>query len=364
MKYLIILFFASFPILAAAQFGTCNCSVSLGNNRGVVNVSTITWTGSGCPNASTTNYTGNLCISLGNGTTVNFDRNLTVTGDLQISGNSGVVSIPQNITLTVTGDFGDEDNNNSIFRVNGTLNVGGGIYGKNSNAFDAGGTGVGTISAGSLNFTGQPTCTNPATCTGINWDVQVCSPAGSFCNTVVLLPVSLLYFDVQKDGGIITAYWATATEVNSSHFIVEKSLDGTRFSEVARTDAAGYSSDKREYAVTDNNPFVGRTYYRLKQVDFDGTFEYFNMRAIETAGARGLVSFPSPWVGDHPLTFLLNFAYDGRCFVRIANSAGQLVDEFSFVGMQHTLSRKPGKGIYLVTTVTTEGTFVSRLVVP
>lgn len=91
--------------------------------------------------------------------------------------------------------------------------------------------------------------------------------AGTVCSYNQLLPVELLYFRVNGD----VLEWATASEENNSHFEVERSVDGRDFLAIGKVEGNGTTSERNEYKY--NIP-QGAAYYRLKQVDFDGAYEY------------------------------------------------------------------------------------------
>ena len=84
------------------------------------------------------------------------------------------------------------------------------------------------------------------------------------------LPVELEYFDVQIEGQCSKLNWATFSELNNDHFIIEKSQNGFEFFEIGRVEGNGTSYERRQYSFIDKNPFFGNNYYRLNQVDFDG----------------------------------------------------------------------------------------------
>jgi hypothetical protein len=94
--------------------------------------------------------------------------------------------------------------------------------------------------------------------------------------------------------------WVTASELLSAQFEVERSVDGVRFAEVGRVAAAGTSAASHTYSLTDAALPSGtsRFYYRLKQVDLDGTFRYSLVRSVALAGAAGSLSLsPNPAQG-------------------------------------------------------------------
>ena len=68
--------------------------------------------------------------------------------------------------------------------------------------------------------------------------------------------------------------WATSVEMNSHNFVIEKSFDGIHFDNIGLLDAAGISEEKRNYRFLDIGLNEDRAFYRLKQIDLDGAFDY------------------------------------------------------------------------------------------
>lgn len=97
------------------------------------------------------------------------------------------------------------------------------------------------------------------------WDFAITAPT---------LPVTFLQLNGQYANGRSLLNWSTASESNSSHFIVQRSLDGLRFTGVGKVTAAGNSTTPRQYRFTDDLstivPPAGEIFYRLLQVDLDG----------------------------------------------------------------------------------------------
>lgn len=92
-----------------------------------------------------------------------------------------------------------------------------------------------------------------------------------------LLPITLLKFWAVKDDNHIKISWTTATEINNEFFILEKSANALDFEKIAKIQGAGNSSTMLNYHYIDNMPYSGDNYYRLTQVDYDGTSETFNI---------------------------------------------------------------------------------------
>lgn len=141
-----------------------------------------------------------------------------------------------------------------------------------------------------------------------------------------LLPVDLIDFRGALIDEFIQLTWKTASEINSETFIVERSSDGVSFEEIGRVDAAGNSSVERAYQFIDNQPLEGNNYYRLKQVDFDGAFEYHKIIVINTVTQASLTRvnvFPNP--ADDIVRFNVSSEESKVYRVEILDKSGRLV---------------------------------------
>lgn len=93
-------------------------------------------------------------------------------------------------------------------------------------------------------------------------------------NTNERLPIVLLSFTALPTTETVKLKWVTASEENNEFFTIERSLDAKTFEPILFVDGAGNSQTQRTYNATDIQPVLGRAYYRLKQTDFNGQFEY------------------------------------------------------------------------------------------
>ncbi len=93
-------------------------------------------------------------------------------------------------------------------------------------------------------------------------------------NTTAPLPIKLLYFDAKMNNKIVQLDWSTATETNNAFFEVQRSTDNQSFETIDVVDGAGNSTVVRDYNDVDKKPFTGVSYYRLRQVDYDGKFSF------------------------------------------------------------------------------------------
>ncbi|MBX9853621.1 MAG: T9SS type A sorting domain-containing protein, partial [Cytophagaceae bacterium] len=109
------------------------------------------------------------------------------------------------------------------------------------------------------------------------------------------LPVTLLLFDAIIIAEKVKLVWSTSWEKNNAYFIVERSANGNNFSEVAYVQGNGSSNTIINYNSWDSNPLSGISYYRLKQVDFDGIIFYSHIVPVQFEESRYTVSiYPNP----------------------------------------------------------------------
>lgn len=137
------------------------------------------------------------------------------------------------------------------------------------------------------------------------------------------LPVELLYFKAIPQEEDVMLQWATASETNNDYFQVERSSNGADFTAVGdRVIGAGATNEPLNYDFVDTEPLAGISYYRLKQVDFDGHYEYSDVAAVqigELTEAK-LTAFPNPvqdqlqvrWQGDKNIEKLRLLDAQGR----------------------------------------------------
>jgi hypothetical protein len=118
-------------------------------------------------------------------------------------------------------------------------------------------------------------------------------------NTSQPLPVTLVSFTAQRQGPDGLLSWATASELRNAYFQVESSGDGRSFQRLGQIAGAGTSSQTHTYQFTDANLeryAVAQVYYRLRQVDLDGTATYSPVRTVQVPLAAGLLvqAYPNP----------------------------------------------------------------------
>ncbi|MEX2597459.1 MAG: T9SS type A sorting domain-containing protein [Salibacteraceae bacterium] len=95
------------------------------------------------------------------------------------------------------------------------------------------------------------------------------------------LPIELISFEVSPINSTVQLDWATASETNNDFFSIERSKDAQEWNVLKEISGAGNSSKKLDYQAIDENPLTGLSYYRLKQTDYNGKFQYFATRVVE-----------------------------------------------------------------------------------
>lgn len=114
------------------------------------------------------------------------------------------------------------------------------------------------------------------------------------------LPVEMLWLEAACDKGKPLLTWATATEQDNSHFVIDRSSDAERWEEAGRVAGVGHSQQVNEYAWSDDAPLPFSTvYYRLRQVALDGHEEVLAALPLEACGGTGvdLIVLPNPTDG-------------------------------------------------------------------
>lgn len=146
------------------------------------------------------------------------------------------------------------------------------------------------------------------------------------------IPVELVSFNAGVSNNNVILNWSTASETNNMGFEIQRSTDNTDFFTIGFVNGNGTTTEPKEYSYTDNNITPGKLFYRLKQVDFDGTFEYSNVVEVEYVGPTEYAlnqNYPNPF---NPST-IISYSIPGSEFVTIkiydmlGNEVAVLVNE-------------------------------------
>jgi hypothetical protein len=173
-------------------------------------------------------------------------------------------------------------------------------------------------------------------------------------NVTGTFPVQFTALKARKNGDKVNLDWGTVTEQNSSHFIVQRSANGTEFNtEIGRVQAAGNSTNQLNYRSDDLTPLKGWNYYRIKQLDLDGKFIYSNIASVNFAKDNSLmVLYPNPTKD------VLNIEYTSE---RAGKLELQVIDCKGAVMMKQNLSVAAGRNIETINvSMLSQGMYILR----
>jgi len=168
-------------------------------------------------------------------------------------------------------------------------------------------------------------------------------------------PVELIYFEVRKRSEKVELAWGTAVETNNDYFLVERSSDGVNYQSVGKVEGFGTSLERRNYTFTDENPLPGLAYYRLRQVDKDGAFEFSSVVSVLNRNEHILGVYPNP--GKDWFT-LSGLTPEAAMYIRVFDLMGRVVYEQNSVEGSNTLRLDLGNledGAYLIQVSGDEG---------
>ncbi len=93
---------------------------------------------------------------------------------------------------------------------------------------------------------------------------------------------------------LVELNWTTSSEINSDEFIIERAEDGINYQEIGRVNAIGNSNTYHTYQFADYDPWMGTSYYRLKEIEFNGNISNSEIRVVENNGEESILIFPNP----------------------------------------------------------------------
>lgn len=309
----------------------------------VFNDNADTWTGSTIEVYGTLSVTANPIIN--SSIVVNSGGTVSISGKLSIGSSAGcpynlIVRSGGTVDVATTGSDRLTICGVEVMKGNGTCN-------------DCGGT-----NSGQCPYNGQPYCQPAGGFTGPTGFDE-----GGFDST---LPVKLLYFRTDLDGESVKLDWATSVEENFYKFIVQRSTDGLTFEEIGEVPGQGsniYGTESK-YGFADEAPLSGLSYYRLKAVDLDESFEYFGVKAVRVNGSRKLVVYPNPSSG-HAVSFRTNFApgESDRVILMDQFNSELFNDLVNQTGSTIVLKNELPAGVYIIRYLSPEIDLAQRLLV-
>ena len=180
------------------------------------------------------------------------------------------------------------------------------------------------------------------------------------------LPIEMLYLSNNCKDGSVIINWATATEVNSSYFRIEKSIDANKFELLGKINAAGNSIIKRTYSFTDTSYESGTVYYRISEIDLNGAETFSEISNVNCDSVQQKETFDI-------------FSFEDEIYLSLNSPSTQSVEiiAYDLSGRQvytNTIMATKGEnkysfnlpitqGIYVFQVKTIENTYVKKLLV-
>jgi len=157
----------------------------------------------------------------------------------------------------------------------------------------------------------------------------------------IVMPVTLVSFSGENKTNENILTWKTTLEVNNKGFEIEKSTDAKTFEKIGFIDGNGDSNENKSYKFLDTKP-AAKTYYRLKQIDWDGKFEYSRIIMVKQDNAQ-LSVYPNPAKSEFYLAGL-----EKEEDIIIRNLQGRIVQEQKVSPAQAINTAKLSNGLYLI----------------
>lgn len=138
------------------------------------------------------------------------------------------------------------------------------------------------------------------------------------------LPIALSFFSAEPmDSKSVDLSWSTRSEENNEYFSIEHSINGREFVEIDQIEGAINSSVERFYTYIHKDAAEGTNYYRLKQVNIDGTFSYSPIEAVRLAIKMDVDIFPT--LAENQVTLAVSVELDSDVQIEVYNILGRLV---------------------------------------
>lgn len=384
---------------------TISCTQYQLNNAVIIIKSTgsLTVTGAFAPNngAKLIIESGGSLVTTGDLIMGSDGQFISTGGSVVIGGNfetRGTVNILESSDFTVKGMFGGTSN--TVLNIDGVVNADGGfrIY---SSSINVGETGVLNVKTNNVTF-GNASLNNngyiyieDATsitdwngssnndCDGSLGTGVIGFGNAALCGTICgsgasgsgycfdnspppspMLPVTWLTVQALDKMGSVEVFWSTASEENNNYFVIERSLDGESWLSIGSVDGAGTSSRITNYSFLDNETVSVLTYYRIKQVDFDGQFDYSKI-VVFIPGSQSLYTeglYPNPNEG----LFYIDLGEDEIVSLSIVDSKGSLI-EFDYSILENLIKIEIdgfySVGFYTSIMVTQKGVYQRNFII-
>ncbi len=168
--------------------------------------------------------------------------------------------------------------------------------------------------------------------------------------TPVALPITWVDFFTRIENKKVKLSWKTASEFNNDRFEIERSKDGISFNKIGEIAGRGSSNVLQQYTFYDEQPLTGKNFYRLKQVDMDGRFEYSTIQLVLLDDTRTFAVYPNPVSGSGIINIYVNNSEKSQLKVSVYDLSGRELFAGTKNNNQNTFQIKPdlSPGIYII----------------
>ena len=182
------------------------------------------------------------------------------------------------------------------------------------------------------------------------------------------LPVTLLQFSAASSNGQVYLSWITATENNNHFFTAQSSVDGLVFTDIATINGSGNSLVPVYYSALDYAPHSGLSYYRLKQTDYNGRFEYLKTIPVNTKTSASISLYPNP-ASNNATTLIIEGEKGHSVLVELTDMTGKIhystnahIESDNYL-LTIPLNKLKTKGTYLICVSGNTHRYFKRLIV-
>ncbi len=181
------------------------------------------------------------------------------------------------------------------------------------------------------------------------------------CPGLAILPVDILYFTGKINGNDLVLNWEVDAEMNLSHYEVERSFNGTNYTNLTAVNAVGL----RNYSLNEPTENIRgrRVFYRIKKVDRNGKFSYSEIFSIHLPLNNKFTIYPNP--ARNNFTLKLNNNYNYSLPLQVTDLAGKVLINKNVMTTNGAVnvSSNLSNGVYLVKLVINGETLTSKLIV-
>lgn len=212
-----------------------------------------------------------------------------------------------------------------------------------------------------------------ATFTVSEWSIATanvadCTPGAlSTGQDGALLPINIVSFSAELQDNGILLNWTTATEINNSHFTIERSYDGKDFYEIGTMEGAGNSNQILDYSFVDESKYSNTLYYRLKQTDFDGISTYSEM--IQLNASLGTQNLTNLYLNDNQMILEVVSPLASSAAIQIYAADGRIIlnEELQILkgnGKYSVAMPNTASGLYFINLVSGYSVITKKIFIP